>query len=480
MPRITEATVPAYDRSELRSGIVHFGVGGFHRAHQAMYLDRLASAGATDWGICGVGVRPADAAMRDALVPQDGLYTLTLKHPDGRVETAVLGAIREYLFAPDDPERVIEKLADPETRVVSLTITEGGYNFSPATGQFDFTTPDVAADLEVGAVPTTVFGLVTEALRRRRERGIPSFTIMSCDNIAGNGEMAHATFSAFAHRRDADLGDWIDTHTRFPNSMVDRITPATPPGLRAEVDERTGVDDLWPVVAEPFTQWVLEDSFSMGRPPLEDVGVQVVDDVAPYELMKLRLLNAGHQALCYFGYLLGYRYVHDATDDPLIRTLLRRYMNDEGRPTLQPVPGVDLDVYTETLIDRFANPAIGDTIARLCQDSSDRIPKWLVPVIVDRLAAGGDVALSAAVVAAWTRYAEGVDEHGGTIEVVDPLAATLVPRARRSRTEPLAFVADPDLFGGLADDEHFTAPYLRALDSLRSEGARATLAELLS
>ncbi|MFW0796899.1 mannitol dehydrogenase family protein [Gordonia sp. CPCC 205515] len=476
--------VPTYDRSRLRSGIVHFGVGGFHRAHQAMYLDRLlADTDADDaarWGICGIGVRPADAAMRDALVPQDGLYTLTLKHPDGAVETQVVGAICEYLYAPDDPEAVIEKLADPATEIVSLTVTEGGYNFSPSTGEFDATNPDIVADLADGAVPRTVFGLVTEALARRREADVPSFTLMSCDNIQGNGEMAHATFLAFARLKDPGLADWIDQHTRFPNSMVDRITPATPDDLSAEVAARTGVDDRWPVVAEPFTQWVLEDNFAMGRPRFEDVGVQVVDDVTPYELMKLRLLNASHQALCYFGYLLGHRYVHDATDDPLIRELLQRYMSEEGRPTLRPVPGVDLDAYTTTLIERFGNPAIADTIARLCQDSSDRIPKWLVPVIRERLDADGDVSLAAAVVASWTRYAEGVDEHGEPIDVVDPLSGELIALARESRTEPLAFVANRRLFGDLVDDERFTGPYLSALDSLRQKGARETLTELLS
>ncbi|GAA4400116.1 mannitol dehydrogenase family protein [Tsukamurella soli] len=485
LPRLHDRsglTVPGYDRAGVRPGIVHFGVGGFHRAHQAMYVDRLLGRDpdAAGWGIRGVGLRPADRAMRDALEPQDGLYTLTLKHADGAVETSVIGSLVDYLYAPDDPEAVLDALAHPDTRIVSLTITEGGYNFIQATGEFDATAPDVAADLVPDAVPRTVFGYVVEALRRRRDRGLAPFTVMSCDNIEGNGAMAHRTFLAFARLADPDLADWIDTNVRFPNSMVDRITPATPPGLRAEVAGRTGVDDRWPVVAEPFTQWVLEDDFASGRPAFESVGVQVVPDVAPYELMKLRLLNAGHQTLCYFGYLLGHRLVHDAAADPDIRELLRRYMTDEGRPTLRPVPGVDLDRYVDTLLERFSNPAIADTVARLCQDSSDRIPKWLLPVIRERLAAGGSASLAAAVVASWTRYAEGEDEQGQPIEVVDPRAAALVPLARLSRTQPLAFVSDPELFGDLARDEGFTRPYLAALESLRTRGARATLAELLA
>ena len=482
MSGLAGVAVPTYDRSGATPGIVHFGVGAFHRAHQAMYLDRLLAtdASAREWGICGVGVRTADAAMRDALGPQDGLFTLTLKHPDGAVETSVIGSIVEYLYAPDDPEKVIERLSDPATRIVSLTVTEGGYNFSPSTGEFDATNPDIVADLDASAPPRTVFGLVTEALARRRDRGVPSFTVMSCDNIQGNGHMARSTFLAYAQLRDPELAAWIESNTRFPNSMVDRITPATPPELAAEVADRTGVDDNWPVVAEPFTQWVLEDEFSMGRPALEQVGVQVVDDVTPYELMKLRLLNAGHQALCYFGYLLGYRYVHDASSDPDIRNLLHRYMTEEGATTLRPLPGVDVEEYIDTLLERFANPAIGDTIARLCQDSSDRIPKWLVPVIRERLEQGRRSDLAAAVVASWTRYAEGTDEAGEPIDVVDPLAAELVPRAQRSRTDPLAFVADPELFGTLAQDPLFTTPYLSALESLRSKGTRATLIDLLA
>jgi mannitol 2-dehydrogenase len=478
---ITTISTPQYRRDELTCGIVHFGVGGFHRAHEAMYIDRLLSADAESrsWAICGVGVLPSDARMRDALVPQDGLYTLTLKHPDGAVETSVTGSIVQYLYAPDDPEAVVAKLAAPETRIVSLTVTEGGYNFSATTGEFDGSNPAIARDLTEGAVPATTFGLVIAALERRRAQGLPSFTVMSCDNIQGNGDIARKTFTAFAQLKDPELASWMSEHTCFPNSMVDRITPATAPELLTEVSERTGIADRWPVVAEPFTQWVLEDSFSDGRPALESVGVQVVSDVGPYELMKLRLLNASHQALCYFGYLMGYRYVHDAAQDPLLRGLLRGYMNNEARPTLLPAPGVDVDEYMDTLIERFSNPAIGDTIARLCQDSSDRIPKWLLPVITSQLKSGGDVELAAAVVASWTRYAEGEDENGEPIEVVDPLAQALVPLARESRSDPLAFVGNTALFGDLAHQEGFTRPYLWALKSLRTTGARNTLTELL-
>jgi mannitol 2-dehydrogenase len=477
--------VPSYDRSAVTTGIVHFGVGGFHRAHQAMYVDRLMEQGrALDWGICGVGVMPFDLAMRDAMAAQDCLYTLVLKDPAGGWEPRVIGSIVEYLYAPDDPEAVIEKMADPATRIVSMTVTEGGYNFSPVTGEFDADNPGVRADLQPGAVPTTVFGLVTEALVRRRDRGVPPFTVMSCDNIQGNGHMAAEVFGAFARLRgeatgDDGLGAWVGEHVRFPNSMVDRITPGTTDTDRAEIAERFGVSDAWPVVCEPFTQWVLEDSFSQGRPPLEDAGVQVVADVEPYELMKLRLLNASHQALCYLGYLSGYRLVHEVAQDPLFASFLRAYMDLEATPTLSPVPGIDLDDYKTQLVERFSNEAVRDTVARLCAESSDRIPKWLLPVIRSNLDAGRPVRLSAAVVAGWARYAEGVDEQGEPIKVVDRLADQLQALAARQQDEPLAFVGLRELFGDLGEDPVFTAAFQEALESLHERGARATVEQLV-
>jgi mannitol 2-dehydrogenase len=451
---------PTYDRHQIGVGIVHFGVGGFHRAHQAMYIDALLEQGkARDWAICGVGVLPADQKMKDALGAQDGLYTLILENPDGTRDVRVIGSIVEYRYAPDDPEAVIELLAAPSTRIVSMTITEGGYQTENAD-------------------ELSVFGLVTEALSRRRERGITSPTIVSCDNIEGNGDIARQAFTGYADRAHPGLSDWMAEHTRFPNSMVDRITPVTTPDVITGLAEQFGIEDRWPVVAEPFTAWVLEDDFADGRPPYEDVGVLMVQDVTPYELMKLRLLNAGHQSLCYFAYLSGYRLVHDAASDPLFAEFLQSYMDSEATPTLEPVPGIDLPAFKRTAIERFANPGVRDTIARLCADSSDRIPKWLLPVIRANLASGKPIRLSAATVASWARYAEGIDEDGDPIEVVDQLAESLIPIAQSQRENPLAFIENRSLFGDLADQPRFVEAYLWALDSLHSDGARATL-ELL-
>ena len=476
LPRAVKG--PDYDRSKLSTGIVHFGVGGFHRAHQAMYLDTLMGAGlAQDWAICGVGVLPHDAAMNTVMKEQDCLYTLVLKYPDGTREARVIGSIIEYLFAPEDPEAVIEKLAAPATRIVSLTITEGGYNISDTTGEFDAGSPPVAADLQPGAVPATVFGLVTEALRRRRERGLAPFTIMSCDNIPGNGEVARKAFAGFAALRDPELGEWVARNVRFPSSMVDRITPVTTDADREQLAGEFGVEDAWPVVAEDFAQWALEDSFSQGRPPWEEAGVSVTADVEPFERMKLRLLNCGHQGLAYLGYLAGYRYVHDAVRDPEMAQFLLEYMDREATPTLLPVPGVDLTAYKRRLLERFGNEYVRDTLARLCAESSDRIPKWLVPVVRDNLAAGGEVSRSAAIVAAWARYAEGTDEAGAPITVVDNRREEVMAAAARNRRDPLAFISQPDFFGDLAADQRFSEAYLRTLQTLHDAGAKAALRE---
>ncbi len=470
---------PAYDRDAVTPGIVHFGVGGFHRAHEAMYVDALMSRGqALDWGIVGVGTMPQDARMRDALVPQGGLYTLVVKHPDGRREPRVIGSILGFHLASDDPATVLDLMTAASTRIVSLTITEGGYLFHPSTGEFDAGAPSIQADLLPGAVPTTPFGFITEALRRRRDSGTVPFTVMSCDNIPGNGDVAKRMVTAFARLKDPDLADWMTAEVSFPNSMVDRITPVTAPADIAQLSADVGIEDAWPVVCEPFTQWCLEDDFPAGRPPFEDVGVQVVADVEPYELMKLRLLNASHQALTYLGYLSGYRFAHEVCQDPLFTQFLLGYMDDEATPTLHPVPGVDLTAYKHQLIARFANPEVRDTLSRLCAESSDRIPKWLVPVIRHNLETGGALERSALVIASWARYAEGVDEQGEPIDVVDQLKERVMAAAARQKDDPLAFVEDEQLFGDLARHERFTTAYAAALSSLHEIGARATLTRL--
>ncbi|MDQ4137261.1 MAG: mannitol dehydrogenase family protein [Actinomycetota bacterium] len=470
---------PAYDRSRVSVGIVHFGVGAFHRSHQAMYVDRLLTAGETEWGICGVGVLPSDSRMRDVLTAQDDLYTLVLKHPDGSAEARVIGSIVEYLFAPDDTEAVLEKLAADTTRIVSLTVTEGGYSVDNATGEFVATTAKIAADLRPGGGPKTVFGLIAEGLRRRRERGVPPFTVMSCDNIQGNGEVAKTALTSFARLKDPALGAWIAEAVAFPNSMVDRITPATTPQAVEELSTRFGVEDEWPVVAESFEQWVLEDRFPAGRPPFDTVGVQLVDDVEPYELMKLRLLNASHQAMSYLGILAGYTYVHEVCSNPLFSRFLLDYMELEASPTLAPVPGVDLGAYRHSLLDRFASPAVSDTLQRQVVDGSERIPKFLLPVLRRQLETGGPIERSVLVIAAWSVYLEGVDEQGRPHDISDVRADRLQQAAGAEGTTPGALLDIADVFGDLGSDERLRQAYVDARAALKSDGSVAVLERLV-
>lgn len=471
--------VPEYDRSTLVAGIVHFGVGGFHRAHQAMVVDRLLSAGlARDHAICGVGILEQDRHMAEVMAAQDHLYTLVLKHPDGTREARVVGSIVDYLFAPDDPAAVVERLASPDVRIVSLTVTEGGYNFDPVTGEFLVDGPGIRHDVENPDRPTTVFGFVCAGLRLRRERGLAPFTVMSCDNIQGNGAVARASFTAFARLIDPELAAWMDGAVRFPDSMVDRITPVTTDEDRAEV-VRLGVEDRWPVVAEPWFQWVLQDDFGDGRPPFDEGGVQLVDDVEPWEIMKLRLANVGHQTICYFGTLLGYTYAHEAAADADITRLLEAYIEREAIPTLHLVPDLGLERFRGALLGRFRNPEIKDTLARLRAEGSDRISKWLLPVVRDNLAAGRSVALGAAVTASWARYVEGVGENREEFVIVDRLREERMTAAAAQHDDPIAFIRNRSLFGDLAEVAAFREPYLATLRSLHEHGARHTLASLV-
>jgi mannitol 2-dehydrogenase len=471
--------IPGYDRTALRTGIVHFGVGGFHRAHQAKYVDTLLGAGlAPDWAICGVGLLATDAKMAAVMADQDCLYTLIEKSPDGTVTARVIGSIIDYLFAPDDPAAVLDRLADPAVRIVTMTVTEAGYNMHRVTGEFVADGPGIADDLAQPDRPATVFGFVAEALARRRAAATAPFAVVSCDNLPGNGTVCRRAVVGFARLRDPELADWIDAEVSFPNSMVDRITPATDDDDRVLARERFGVADAWPVVCEPFTQWVLEDDFPCGRPPFEQAGAQLVSDVEPYELMKLRLLNASHQALGYAGYLAGYRYVHEAMGDPAFVALVRDYMRGEAVASLRPVPGIDLDGYIDELVERFTNPAIRDTLARLCVDSSERMPKFLLPVLRYQLGNGGPIQRSVAVIACWARYCDAVDEVGASIDIVDPAREALTAAAAGRADDPLSFVRNADIFGELADDERFATAYLAALDSVYERGARATVAAL--
>lgn len=468
------AGVPAYARSALKAGIVHFGVGNFHRAHQAVYLDALFNAGRDfDWAIVGAGVLPSDEAMRAKLASQDYLTTV-VEQDNNRTGAHVTGAMIDYL-KPGDVASTVARLADPAIRIVSLTITEGGYFIDPASGVFNPAHPAIAADGENPDDPKTVFGLILAGLKARRAEGIAPFTIMSCDNIPGNGEVTHAAVSGLARLSDPDFADWIDASVAFPNGMVDRITPATGQREIGIVADEYGIEDQWPVFCEEFKQWVLEDKFPQGRPALETVGVQFVSDVAPYEHMKIRILNGGHAAIAYPAALLDIHFVHEAMEDADIRAFLAKLEREEIIPVIPPVPDTDLADYFTLIEKRFSNPKIGDTIPRLAQDGSNRQPKFILPSTADRLRRGEDVVGLSLVSALWCRYCAGTSDSGKPIVFNDASADRLQAAALKAKDDPAAFLALSDIFGEVAASELFRRRFAHALQSLWDRGTRATL-----
>jgi mannitol 2-dehydrogenase len=472
------AAVPKYGRDEITAGIVHFGIGNFHRAHQAVYLDDLFNLGLDrGWGLIGAGVTSYDGAMRDKLKAQDYLTTV-VEQDVGKSEARVTGAMIDFLD-PQDRGAIIEKLADPAIRIVSMTITEGGYFINPASGMFDPQHPAIVADAANPGDPKTVFGIILAGLKLRRERSLPPFTVMSCDNIPGNGHVTEHAVSGLAKLSNPAFAEWIAANVAFPNSMVDRITPAT--GVReiSHCKDTFGIDDNWPVYCEEFKQWVLEDKFTAGRPALEKVDVTFVPDVAPYELMKIRILNGGHATIAYPGELLDIHFVHEAMEEPLIRNFLAKVEKTEIIPCVPPVPDTDLNDYYQLIERRFANPKIGDTIARLAQDGSNRQPKFILPSTADRLGKGEDVRGLALVSALWCHYFAGVSDSGRKIDFNDASADRLHEAALKAKKNPLAFLELEDIFGDVGKSGIFQRRFSEALASLAQQGTRATLSAYL-
>ena len=457
--------VPKYRRSDLSAGIVHIGVGNFHRAHQAVYLDDLFNAGRDhDWAVVGAGVRDPDVMVREKLKEQDWLTTVVQQEADTtniRVTGAMIDFVRPYDVAAN-----LDALARPQIRIVSLTVTEGGYYISPATQHFDPAHPDIVADARNIDKPKSAFGLIVAALKRRRAAGVSPFTVMSCDNIPGNGHVTENAVAGLAELADPELAQWIKANVDFPNSMVDRITPATTDRERAILRDKFGVEDSWPVFCEEFRQWVVEDKFNSGRPALDSVGVTFTSDVAPYELMKIRILNGGHAAIAYPAGLLDIHFVHEAMEDQQIRAFLEALTKREILSVVPPPPSTDLDVYRALVARRFANPKIGDTIQRLCFDGSNRQPKFILPSVRDRLKSDASVKGLALVSALWCRYCGGETESGKPIAPNDPSWERLHAAAKPARDDPPAFLKLRDIFGELADTKTYVDAFSGALRSL--------------
>ncbi len=486
-PRLSTATLtdlpssierPAYRRGGLRAGIVHLGLGAFHRAHQAAFTEATLNRGDLRWGTIGVSLRSPDT--RDALAPQDNLYMLALRDGGGE-KFQVIGGLVSCLVAPEDPAALIEAMARPETRIVSLTITEKGYCHNPATGELDEAHPDIIHDLATPHRPRSAVGFIVEALARRREAGLAPFTLLSCDNLPANGGTLKRVTERFAERRDRDLALYIADKVECPSTMVDRIVPATTDADREKIVATSGVYDAWPVVAEPFAQWVIEDRFVSDRPDWDSSGAVFVKDVAAFELMKLRMLNGSHSTLAYLGYLAGYETVAETMAAPGFASLIEDLMALESAPTLPPLPGLDLAAYRRDLIARFCNPALRHRTWQIAMDGSQKLPQRLLNTIRARLAAKAPFTRLALGVAAWMRYAMGMDEKGGAIDVRDPLAARIKEMTRGVSEAPTlvaVYLNLTEVFGAdLPPDPRFRDAVTAALTGLIAKGAARTVAE---
>ncbi len=471
--------IPRYNRADINTGIVHIGVGNFHRAHQAWYIDRILHRKTDNWGICGIGLLDRDSKMYEILKNQDYLYTLMIREENGNLKTRIIGSIIDYIFAPEDPEKAIEQLADPEVKIISLTITEGGYNMDDSTGSFDFSDPAIQHDLDESHTPITVFGYLARALSRRKKHGNPGLTILSCDNILKNGDTCRKMFLAFIEKYDPRLSQWIQANVSFPNSMVDRITPATTQGDIEALTDAFGYRDDWPVVCEPFSQWVIEDHFVEGRPEWERTKVQFVDEVEPYEKMKIRLLNAGHTLLGMTGTLAGYDYIDEVVNDPVYRWLLQKFMDEEVTPVLGRIKGIDIEEYKKQLLKRFGNTHMRDSLSRICSESSAKIPKFLLPTIREQFERGGSIKFGTFVVAAWCRYLGLAGTSGHNYQVNDIMEEVLIERAGVSENkEPGYFIELRSIFGHLSDNQYFKNIFVSMLRELKRSGIKTAVKKL--
>ena len=465
---------PVYDRTSLTPGIVHVGLGNFHRAHQAWYLHRLLQLGLNrDWAIIGAGVRPYDAAQRKKFGKQDCLSTLIQLDPSGS-SAEVIGAMIDYVPVEEGNAALIRRMADPAIRIVALTVTEGGYYIDPATKCFDAAHPDIRHDAANPDRPRTVFGAMVAALRFRRDQGIGPFTGQSCDNLQGNGAVLRQTLVSLARETDPGLAGWIDSNCTFPNSMVDCIVPATGPNELA-LARKLGIDDQVPVTHEGFRQWVIEDAFCSGRPNWDLVGATFSDRVHDYEEMKIRILNAGHQIIANLGEILSIETISDCMAQPLVRTLFCKVQREEILPHVKPVPNVPKEDYLDLVRRRFSNTAIADTTRRVSFEGSARHPGFVLPILRDGLEAGTPVEGLALVEALWARMCGGRREDGTVIEPNDPFWDTLLEAAQAAREHPCAWLEQRQFYGDLAEEPRFVHAFERWLNRIWSDGCVATL-----
>ncbi|MFU0929817.1 mannitol dehydrogenase family protein [Kluyvera cryocrescens] len=473
--------LPQYDRQQLRSRIVHFGFGAFHRAHQALLTNRVLNQHGGDWGICEISLFSGDVLMSQ-LRQQDHLFTVMEKSAAGN-QPIIIGAVNECLNAKlDSLAAIIEKFCEPQVAIVSLTITEKGYCIDPATGHLDITQPRIVHDLASPGEPHSAPGILVEALHRRRERGLPAFTVLSCDNIPDNGHVVKNAVLDMAARRSTELAKWIAEHVSFPGTMVDRIVPAATEASLAEITRELGVEDPCAISCEPFIQWVIEDNFVAGRPDWGSAGAQLVDDVLPWEEMKLRMLNGSHSFLAYLGYLAGYAHISDCMQDESYRRAARHLMMAEQAPTLG-ITGVDLSAYADSLIERFSNPALQHRTWQIAMDGSQKLPQRLLDGIRIHLRDGRRWPLLALGVAAWMRYVSGVDDAGNAIDIRDPLAEKIQALVKNSNDDNrvATLLTLQEIFGNdLPANPQFVQAVSLAWQNLAQQGARQALLTALN
>lgn len=465
---------PNYDRAMLTPGIIHIGLGNFHRAHQAWYLHRLMQNGvAQDWAIIGAGVRQYDEVQRQKMAAQDYLTTLIELDPSG-TSAEVIGSMIDYIEVTEGNHALIERMAMDDIRIVALTVTEGGYYLDPASKGFDASHPDMIHDAEHPTTPRTAFGAMIAALKRRRERGHGPFTGLCCDNLQGNGAVLRQTIVSLARLSDPDLSDWIDEHCSFPNSMVDCIVPATGPKEIAMARE-FGIDDTVPVTHERFRQWVIEDDFCAGRPDWDIVGAVFTDAVYDYEMMKIRTLNAGHQVLANAGELLGLETIADCMAHPLLAEFFAKVEHQEIAPHVKPVPDMTPDDYIDLISRRFANPAIFDTTRRVAFDGSSRHAGFVLPILRDALKSGGAVDGLSLVEALWARMCAGTREDGREIEANDPFWDNLVVTAHHAKVRPQAWLEMGQTYGDLVDEPRFVTAFSKWLSLIWAQGVETAI-----
>lgn len=471
----------SYDRKKIMAGILHIGVGNFHRAHQEYYVDRLlGNRNCAEWGICGAMLLPGDERLYRALKSNGNEYTLTVFGRDGSREVRRIGSLVELLWAGESPEAIVDKIADKSIRIITLTITEGGYNISRVTGEFVFDNPDIRHDIACPEHPCTVFGYVAEGLRKRRDAGNGPLTILSCDNLQHNGDTARKSFMSFITAQDSGLADWVAVNVAFPNCMVDRITPAVKPEDAERLNRENGTSDSAPVYCEDFVQWVVEDVFPAGRPPLDEVGVEFTDDVSLWENIKLSLLNASHTMLSYPSFLGGFRKVDEAVGNEYISGLVRKFMDIDITPHVPAPPGVSLDIYKKTLAERLGNRAVSDQVARLCADGISKFPVYIVPNLKKMIVSGADTVRVAYLLACYRHYLKyRIDDNGEMFDINEPWL-TDDDRSKFECDDPLAFLSFSPFAGiGLESCGSFAGTYVRMVDEIRRHGAIEVLKTVL-